>query len=86
MNLLFKKHLPGSMKCEIYSFNLYDYTGKVYYYKHPENDPNFISKIVYYKNGSIHNNNGPAIIYANGKTLYYINNKKLSELEFKYLI
>lgn len=83
---IFKKHLKGCMKSELYSFNLYDYSGKVVYYKHPENDPNFVSRIVYYQNGMIHNEFGPAIIYLNGKISYYIKNKKISELEFKYLL
>jgi hypothetical protein len=33
--------------------------------------------------GERHNPHGPAIVYADGKKWYYINDKELSEAEFK---
>lgn len=35
--------------------------------------------IYYFLNGKLHNENGPAIIYANGTQYYYLNGKRHNE-------
>ena len=37
----------------------------------------------HYINGQLHNPNGPAIVFVDGGKSYYINDKKLTEAEFK---
>jgi len=37
----------------------------------------------YIKNGKLHNTEGPAVIYADGKVEYYLNGFKFSKEDFK---
>jgi hypothetical protein len=44
-----------------------------------------LSSIEHYRNGSRHNENGPAIEYPNGNKIWYLNGERLTKKQWKTL-
>ena len=80
------------MKSEYDYLDKYDYYGNIFYFKKndlmyylhnsPINGNNEIKQ--FYSQQKLHRLDGPAVIYRNGKKVYYINNELLTEEQFEY--